>query len=413
MQRALKFAKYLPSFGVEPIIITVDPEKATYPATDHSLLAEARDVKVHTTDSFEALQIFARFAGKKRIPHSGFANVHKETFFKKTIRFIRGNFFIPDARIGWVNYAFRKACEVIEKEKIDAYLISSPPHSSQLVGLRLKKKYPNLKWIADLRDPWTDIYYYSKLMHTRWAASKDARLEKEVLTKADQLIVVSDQIKELFCSKIPTEDQQRFNVIPNGYDETDFVSSVKVASDVFTITYVGTMAESYRPDVFFKALLRILNQKKSVPVKFKLIGTLPDTLLLQTKLISDLFPDALEFLPYVEHDKAIHFMKEAHLLLLIIPDVPNSEGILTGKLFEYLGAERPILGIGPKNGAAAAIIEECKAGALFSRNEEEGVFSFIESSIKNWIEKREQFVSGDERKKYSRKSLTGRLAKII
>ena len=163
VQRWLKYSRYLPDNQIQPIVVTVDPQKASYPVIDNSLLYEVpSSVKVHFTDTFEPFEMYRIVSRKNQIPFAGFANEGKLTMFKKFVRFIRGNFFIPDARIGWNKYAFAKCCALIEKENIDTILVTSPPQSSQLIGLRLKKKY-KLKWIADVRDPWTDIYYYDKL----------------------------------------------------------------------------------------------------------------------------------------------------------------------------------------------------------------------------------------------------------
>lgn len=409
VQRTLKFVKYLPSYGIEPVVITVDPEKATYPAIDPSLLNETKNVKVYHTSSFEALQVLARFAGKKSIPHSGFANKSKEGYFQKVLRFIRGNFFIPDARIGWNKYAYKKAVEVIENEKIDAVLISSPPHSSQLIGLKLKKRFPKLKWIADMRDPWTDIYYYPELLHTKPAASKDASLEKNVLESADEVIVVSDPIRELFLSKGSNLSPEKFHVIPNGFDETDFNFSID-RPDTFTITYVGTLAESYEPDVFFDAFSLLLENNKGKAIQLVLVGTLPGSIAERVNVIRQNFPNAITFIPYVDHDKAVKYMKQADVLLLIIPHVKNNEGILTGKLFEYLGAGGKILGIGPEKGAASKIIEGCSAGRMFDRSKRTEILAFLQAAMN-----REGAEQGnpERRLEYSRRKLAGRLSKLI
>ena len=197
VQRSLKFVKYLPLFGIEPIVITVDAEQATYPILDSTLLNEvSEDVRVVRTRSFEPLKILSAIKGKESVPHGGFANSNKESITQRTLRFIRGNFFIPDARKGWVSFAVKAASEIIEKEKIDTVFVSSPPHSSQLIGLELKKKY-NIKWIADMRDPWTDIYYYKDLLQTKFSAARDAVYERQVLEGADEVISVSEPINKI------------------------------------------------------------------------------------------------------------------------------------------------------------------------------------------------------------------------
>jgi hypothetical protein len=157
VQRWLKFSKYLPEFGWEPIILTVDPEFAAYPVTDYSLSEGfPSSVKIFKTAATNYFRVYNK--DKTRIPTAGFANNKENTLKEKIMRFIRGNFFIPDPRRGWNSFAFRKACEIIETERIENIITTSPPHSTQLIGLNIKKKYPAINWIADLRDPWTDIY---------------------------------------------------------------------------------------------------------------------------------------------------------------------------------------------------------------------------------------------------------------
>jgi hypothetical protein len=165
VQRWLKFAKYLPEYGWEPIILTIDPAYAAYPVTDDSLISEIPStVKVFTTPAVDYFSIYKK--DKSRIPTAGFANSRENTVKDKILRFIRGNFFIPDPRKGWNGFAFKKACEIIETEGIKHVITTSPPHSTQLIGTKIKRKYPEIKWIADLRDPWTDIYYYDQFYPT-------------------------------------------------------------------------------------------------------------------------------------------------------------------------------------------------------------------------------------------------------
>jgi glycosyltransferase involved in cell wall biosynthesis len=406
VQRILKFCKYLPSFNVSPYVISVDEKIASYPVTDQSLINDVPNtVLVHKTKSFEPLTIISRLFGKDKIPHAGFANHKKEKLSSKILRFIRGNFFIPDARKGWVKYAFAKACELIEKEKIKTVLISSPPHSSQLVGIKLKKKYPHINWIADMRDPWTDIYYYKDLMHTKSSARKDATFEKEVLTRADKVIVVSDDIKRLFSEKI--SDSSKIIVLPNGYDEEDFINKneKKTESD-FTITYTGTIAETYKTAIFFEAVaefLKITTKK----IKLQFVGSTSSAIKKEIEQLN--LSRVTTYIPYVKHADAINYMLNADALLLVIPDVANSNGILTGKLFEYLAAQKPIITIGPKNGDAAKMINYCEAGKVFERNEKEILLGYLIYLTENKYNS-----SGNTNfKNYSRQKLTGELAKHI
>lgn len=409
VQRTLKFVKYFPQFDVKPYVITVDPKKASYPVVDETLLNDvAKDLSIYYTDSFEPLNILGGIIGKNKVPYGGFANKNKETFFQTSLRWIRGNFFIPDARVGWVNYAYKKAVEIIEQEKIDTVYISSPPHSTQLIGLKLKEKFPNIRWIADMRDPWTDIYYYKDLLHTSIAKNIDAKYEKKVLERADSLIVVSDAIKRTFATKIKIGTNDKIHVIPNGYDERDFVDQVEKDASATYITYVGTMADTYKPEMFFNALKSCIEKYPEKKIKFRFVGATPWTIKERAKELG--IEESCEWIGHVDHVTAIHYMRKSDFLLLIIPDAPGAEGILTGKLFEYLGAGKTIIGIGPKNGDAARIIDRCEAGKMFERNESEAMTQWMTQLI---LGVDMEILRNANVKEYERKQLTKTLTQIL
>ena len=407
VQRTLHFAKYLGDYNSIPYVLTVDPAYASYPVKDESLKAlMPENLNISYTKSFEALNILSTIAGKDKVPYGGFTNQKKSSFFQDVLKWIRGNFFIPDARIGWVKYATKKAAALIREHQIDCILISSPPHSSQLIGLKLKKEFPHLKWIADLRDPWTDIYYYKELLHTNWAKKKDHSLEKKVLERSDAIVVVSNYIKYAFAKKSLKVKVDKIHVLPNGYDEGDFKVAEKSNADKLYITYVGTMADSYKPAVFFEALANVIQQNKIDNLVFRFVGSVPASV--QEKL-SELEITS-EFIGHVAHNEAVRFMQTTYLLLLVIPDAPGAEGILTGKLFEYLGAGKRIIGIGPSNGDAATILKECNAGVMFDRSDKNGLLNFLSNELMN---DNSSQINSNEVKKYRRRQLTNQLSTII
>ena len=247
VQRWLKFVKYLPELGYEPIVITVDPAKATYPITDESLLSEVpQELKIIRTATREPYGIYKTLSGRKKVPYSGFTNEPSTGFFSKVSRFIRGNLFVPDARIGWNSFVIEKAAEIIKKNKIEVIITTSPPHSTQLAGLELKKMFPGIRWIADLRDPWTDIFYYKKMLHLPYIKKKDQEFEKSVLSNADAVITVSDFISRIFSEKPGADCQGKVHVITNGFDPVDFLKTdVKPDPEFFTLAYVGTISDEY------------------------------------------------------------------------------------------------------------------------------------------------------------------------
>ena len=411
VQRSIKFVKYLPEFGIEPVVLTVNEKYASYPLLDETLSKEIpHNIEIYKTKSVEALKLLSLFTNKKNIPHGGFANSNKEKPFQKVLRYVRGNFFIPDARIGWIRYAEKAAAEIINKEKIDTVFITSPPHSSQLIGLRLKSRF-KIRWIADLRDPWTDIYYYKDLLHSNRSAQKDANYEMEVLRNADEVITVSLPIENIFLKKLSNPSSSKFHIIPNGFDESDFQNNVKISDNIFQITYVGSIADSYKPEIFFEVMKRVVDEFDDVKFRLNFVGSIPASV---NQLINlNRLDKITEFISYVSHEKAIMYMQESTALLLLIPDVVNNDGILTGKLFEYLASRRSVIGIGPVNGAASTILNECDAGKMFERNDPDGLYSYLKTLILQWKEKKEFKNTNLNHLQYSRKGLAKKLASII
>ena len=221
VQRWLKTINYLPQAGVETIVLTVDSTVASYPQIDESLSNDIpSNIKVYRTKTREILSFYKKVSPQKQIPYGGFANEPNPNLIQKISRFIRGNFFLPDPRRGWNKFALEKAKEIIETEGITTIVTTSPPHSTQLIGLELKRLYSHLKWVADLRDPWTDIYYNQDLYPTPWAKKRNLRYESSVLLGADQIITVSEECSRLFAQK--ADVAEKIAVVPNGFEEKDF-----------------------------------------------------------------------------------------------------------------------------------------------------------------------------------------------
>jgi len=402
VQRWLKFSKYLPEFGWEPLILTVDPDYATYPVTDPSLKDDlSSSVKVYSTPAINYFSIYKK--DKSKIPSAGFANSIDNTLKGKLLRFIRGNFFLPDPRRGWNKYAFKKARALIEADDIHYIITTSPPHSTQLIGLKLKKKYPSLKWIADLRDPWTDIYYYKQFYPTLISKSIDQRFETRVLENADKIITVGNSLKDLFASKVKGIND-KIEVITNGYDEADFTEAQGITPPRFTITYVGTLSDNYPVEGLLPALKTLHDAGIDFILRF--VGTVSER---TRNLIKSQVPEkSLAFLPYIPHNEAIKFMQESSLLLLIIPLHQSSKSIITGKLFEYLASGNPILCIGPVDGDAAEIISMCNAGQTFSYYSFGEISDFMLKIIGDPVKPDITAV-----KNFSRMNLVRRIARIL
>jgi len=402
VQRWLKFSKYLTKQGWEPLILTVDPDFAVYSAIDNSLNNEIPDnLIVYKTRARNYFRLYKK--DKSKIPSAGFAVDEEKGFISHITRFLRGNFFIPDPRRGWNRFAFKKACEVIETQKTDRVITTSPPHSTQLIGLKLKKKYPGIRWIADLRDPWTDIYYYKKFYPTFLSRRIDSAYEKKVLISADKIITVGNSLKELFSSKVPGIEE-KIEVISNGHDEEDFSGLTASQPDIFTISYVGTLSGSYPIIGFLKALKPFIEKGKSFRLRFTGVVS-PE----QKEMISSAAgPSNIEFIPFSAHSTAVRNMLDTSVLLLIIRDHQNSGSIITGKLFEYLASGKPVICLGPVDGDAAGIIQETGHGKTFNYYDSEGISEYL-----LFLSSNPEIIEKGSPEIYSRENLAKRVIALL
>ena len=399
VQRWLKTINYLPKAGVETIVLTVDPAVASYPQIDESLCNDVPSgIKIYRTGTREILSLYKKVSPKKEVPYGGFANEPNPNLIQKISRFIRGNFFLPDPRRGWNKYALAKAKEIIESEAIETIVTTSPPHSTQLIGLELNRLYPHLKWVADLRDPWTDIYYNQDLYPTRWAQERNLCYERSVLLGADQIITVSEECRRLFAQK--ADVAEKIAVIPNGYDTKDFyqlgVRSEELgvtsgASNLKILSYIGVWAPQY--DI--EPLKTLVQGRSDILLRF--VGVVSDEIKKEIKS----WGVQTEFVSYVSHKEAVSYMQASDVLLLFIPNVPNNEGILTGKLFEYLAAGNKILLFGPQNGDAMRLINECSAGECYSDG----------FNLDEFLNK--PYSGNDNIKSYSREALANKIASLL
>jgi glycosyltransferase involved in cell wall biosynthesis len=296
-----------------------------------------------------------------------------------------------------------KARELIQLHGIDTVITSSPPHSTQLIGLQLKKEF-NIKWLADLRDPWTEIYYNKLLFRTNWAKKIDYRYEQACLQNADTLIVVSEDIKRRFGEARETI-LEKIHVIPNGFDEEDFSHErTKNDAGIKYISYVGNLGLQYPIEEFLKTFSELVKVDEQWRIRF--VGNVSDVLITEIQKLG--LEKWVEFTPYVEHKKAVEYMINSDLLLLIIPNTENNKGILTGKLFEYIATGNPIIYIGPEDGDALEILKGNTVYISLNSKVKEAVIDFILNSSSNQLE-----VNPSSKNTFSRRNLTGEVAKLI
>ena len=399
VQRWLKFVKYLQEYGIEPVVYTVD--NARYLKEDKTLLDDVpRNTKVLKHSIWEPTDLL--FWKKKKSQKSGISNISENRF----LSFIRGNFFIPDPKVFWVNSSVKFLQKYLNSNEVDAIISTGPPHSMHLIAQKLHKKN-KLKWIADFRDPWTDLYYNKDFSEQSFAKKKNKILEKSVLKNADCVLTVSESLKEQFSI-----NARRVEVITNGYDNETRSAEDTVLDKLFTISYIGLLPKQSNPKLFFKVLQELCSQNEDFKndLKLNFIGDISDDV--RVEVLKNNLEKNTSFKGYVDHEKAIEFQIKAQVLLLLIPNIEKSKGILTGKLFEYLIAKRPILAIGPEDGDLAEILKETDSGILIDFSNREQLSSEI-LKFYHQYKKGNLKVNSKNIGKYHRKELTKKLAFII
>jgi len=414
VQRQLKFCKYLVKHGWQPIIVTV--ENGSFPMTDETLLEDVpNEIQVIRTKTLEPYGIYNKLRGKKgKSIEVGLVKGKNGGDWKsKLANYIRSNYFVPDARKGWNRYAYKAAARILkENNDIKAVVTSGPPHSSHLIGEKLKRKL-QINWLADLRDPWTTIHYEAMLLRTDRSKAKNEAMEKLVLTSSDETVVVSDGMKDYFSDKYGVKN---ISVIPNGFDAEDLPSAQeKTPSETFDLCYVGNFKVNQNVNSLWIAIQELVEENPS----FKKFFRLKVTGVLNAKIHESIqeynLEDNLEVSPFVKHHEAVKLMFKANMLLLPIPDAENNKLILTGKIFEYLASQNPILGIGPVDGNAAQLLDTCQRDKMFDYSNKDGMKTFIAREFDYWLQNNNVSRSMNDATylEYSRDNLTLKLIGLL
>ena len=405
VQRWVKFAKYFRDFGIEPIIYTV--ENPSYAIEDEFIQKELpEDLTIIRRPIKEPNKLISRFKGSKGIKKTsaGFLNpnpTRKERF----IQYIRANYFIPDARKFWIKPSVNYLTKYLMKNPVDIIISTGPPHSVNLIGLGLRKN-TGLPWIADFRDPWTEIDYFHHLPHTKKTIKKHHALEQAVLNTADAVVVVGDQMKKSF-----DRHSTNVHVIHNGYDDELQKDFKPHLDEKFSIVHIGLMNSDRNPYSLWKAISELCTENPAFAelYELKLIG----------KVAADVDKDLEEVgiknvnrLGYIPHKEAIKHQHNSQVLLLAINKIPGAKGVLTGKIFEYLKAQRPILAIGPEDGDLAAIINETKSGVIINFDD----VPKIKKQLSQWFDAYQKGalnVQSENIEQFHRKNLTGKMVELI
>jgi glycosyltransferase involved in cell wall biosynthesis len=388
VQRWLDITNYLSAYDIHSDVVTVDDKLATYPFRDETLMTRiSPGTRVFRTGTSELFSVYKRFIGKGKVPANGLVDEPDPTFLQKAARFARGNFFLPDPRRGWNKHAYAQAAALIETERIDVIFTAGPPHSTHLIGLKLKRDFPHIPWIADIHDYWTEVSYLSKFYRTGIAGYFDKRLEKKVLLSADRIMTHCQSSKSLQCGKIEGRDCSKIFVHTMGFNEDMFYPRPPVRQASFEIIYTGIMADHYEPEMLFRALKTAIGQRPDLPVKLKFIGSLSSTI--RDHIMELGLGPLLEEWPYVPHARVVSELYKSTTVFLINPKFEN-EGIhVPGKLYEYLAVLKPIISIAPHGSENEQIILNMKAGQNFDRTEEAELSQYLVELMDRWQDRQD------------------------
>lgn len=394
VQRSAKFAKYLPLYGWEPVVLTRDKGKMVL--RDESLLKELpEDMEIIRTPAYDLTVL--------------------PWVFSKVGKFIAWKILIPDGEVLWMKKAVRTCLERIEEGDIDVLYTTSSPYSDHLLGLEVKKHYPDLFWLTDFRDEWTNNPYFS---HRISRMKKEREMEKEVLKRADVLVTNTPIMKENFVRLNPGLDlEARMHVIPNGFDTEDFenLGHKKTKNSQFTITYTGALYGRRKPDLVLEAVGNLVRrgkiQKDRIRIRF--IGSFKHDVL-ENLINKNGLDGSVDTISYMEHDECIENMMASDAMLLIEGGGPGSEAFYTGKIFEYIQTNNPILAAIPENGAAAMLIRNTRTGIVCDWADVEAIEKGFLEMYESW-EKGECIIDPnfEEIARYDRKALTKDLAELF
>jgi glycosyltransferase involved in cell wall biosynthesis len=411
VQRWLKFVKFFKSLEWNPIILTV--KDGTYSAMDEALTREIpENLAIYKTRSKDPFRFYKLLKGKKDNAVSvALINIDKEkSLIDSLSMYIRSNFFIPDARKGWTPYAYKKAVDIIHKQNIDLVVTTGPPHSTHLAGLKLKRKL-KVKWLADLRDPWTTVYYNDMLPRTARTRKRDKKLEDAVLKNADAVTVVSPGMKSEFEDRNPN-----VHVVMNGFDLEDMNAVAGNSSNKrFCLTYTGNFKPNQHVPQIWNAIFELLEENEQFRQDFQLrfVGNLDASV--PDYFNANGFRDHLEIIGYVPHYKVIEEMSTSDLLLFVVPQSRNNHLIITGKLFEYLASGTPLLSVGPPDGDASKIIHETGRQEMINYNDKEVFKKSLLAYYERWKNSKGKLekLDADMLDQYTRKSSAKKMSIIM
>ena len=400
------FAKYLKKFGYNPIILTVDSKYASYNLIDNSLTDQVKDIEVHNTPSFEILKLYSMFkSGNKNraIPQS---YIPTQTFFDKIASFIRLNFFIPDSRIGWNYFAFKKAKKLIKDNNINCVITTGPPHSTHLIGKKIYNKF-KLKWIVDLRDPWAEIFYLKNKFQFKYVKKLNLKFEVDVLNSADAILTtVGHRYQTILKDKLL--NSKKIYKIYNGYDKTAYDKIEEIKPNSYNIVFTGILSKNHNYHLFLEALSLLKNKYQDLNMIFTFAGKIDIE-------IKNLFSEKIHFIDngYLTHKKAIKIIKSSHLLINFNYLNTEDTDMVSGKLIEYLASGSPIINFSNSAKESDLILQSSRKSFNADTNDVIKVVGFIKKEYDNWFEGNYKKDIPKDIELFSREKLTNNLIDLI
>ncbi|MFQ5641120.1 MAG: glycosyltransferase family 4 protein [bacterium] len=416
VQRTLKFVKYLRDFDWEPVVLTA--KDADYPTYDESLLAEIpKDIAIYRSRIFEPYKVYRKFTGRKANESTDIATLSldqksKQKLSERLSEWIRAAFFIPDARIGWLAFAYSKGREIVKKENIQMIYSSAPPYTTHLIARKLQK-VSELPWVADFRDSWIG-WVSTPQWRPRLSRAVEMQMEESVLRYADRILTVSRGIKEDLLGRHPQCRDESWRLLPNGFDAADFDSApAKDRDGVLTITYTGSLYGPRNPKSLLRALelLQKENAEITKKVRVRIVGRVGESVI--NDIQASPVKNAFEIVSYLPHKESLGYLLSTDVSLLIIDDAPVNHGIIPGKVYEYIGAGRPILALAPE-GEVTELIQSNDLGYAI----DPGDVSSLREILLKLIASKEQgqnLVKNNRafQKKFERREQTKELAQIF
>ena len=405
--RPLKLAKYISEFGWDPIVCTA--ENPHFPFEDENAAKDIpKNLEVLKVPIVEPYEIYKKLTGQKQ--KSALAdviqNAPKRSFLHNLSVWIRGNFFIPDARCLWIKPVVNELTKYLKENPVDAIITTGPPHSVNRIGYLLNKKL-QIPWLADFQDPWTQVDYYKHFKISKWAHRRHRKMENQIFDNADLITIVSNSWK----TDLESIGASNVEVVPLGYDTTDFSENIKLNSN-FTLTHLGLLGEDRNPTILIEVIAELCKHDENFSKHFRLqlVGKVNDRL---KNLVNKLdLSEQVFFIGQVNRDEALEIMQASQLLLLLLNKAENVGGRIPGKVFEYFGSRRPVLSLGPNNTDIEKMLSESGAGVNIDYSDKIQLKSYLLNQL-NWFLNEGINSTSNSVKKFTHKEVSATFAKHL